>query len=525
MSGGVNVKTGSGIPLPRSMIPSPKLDHKNLGGGLPRPSTQIPAGDKASYSTSCASAASSRDLLRDTALRNQLHLQKRGLPLSQAQSKASRAAERSNGTRSAISSPQVPRREEPRSKDTLDVRRGAPSLEALRELRRNGNKNCLSGASRAANRRLDNTNVQSLGLKGSVREETAVSPGQGREGFAPRGLSNENLLSGLPGPPKQRELLERGRSGSLSDEEMDTPEDLSPNTPDHPPPPAPPAAPLADAQSVKLPKGKQLPHVNMAAVAPFRYRLQIKEENMCSSLEELSDCSSDSMEVCCDDLPTGGMLGASVKGREVDLNTDREGSNTKARAEGKGGGTMAAKRGKSGQKSLTNLCVLTDAEKKLHLYEPKWCDDMAKPAGGGYLKTGKAKEVRGGGAVPLSRNLSKSEHSLFQGKPKPFSPLAAPSGLGKPSRIPRGPYAEVKPLSKAPDEADDSKSDDEILSSKAKANSKKLAESSGAAPQGGGKGDKGAEEGDKPFLKVDPELVVTVLGDLEQLLFSQILGE
>lgn len=249
-----------------------------------------------------------------------------------------------------------------------------------------------------------------------------------------------------------------------------------------------------------------------------------------------------------------------MKGKEVDLNADREEGKAEARAAGKGegGGTMAAKRGKSGvpqaapqrgelrvfragasegrlpvpsglrkQKSLTNLCVLTDAEKKLHLYEPKWCDDMAKPAGGGYLKTGKAKEGSGGGgSAPLSRNLSKSEHSLFQGKGKPFSPLTAPSGLGKPSRIPRGPYAEVKPLSKAPDAADDSKSDDEILSSKAKANEKKkLAESSGAAPQGGGKGEKGTEEGDKPFLKVDPELVVTVLGDLEQLLFSQILGE
>uniref|UniRef100_A0AAY5K8C5 AAA+ ATPase domain-containing protein n=1 Tax=Esox lucius TaxID=8010 RepID=A0AAY5K8C5_ESOLU len=157
------------------------------------------------------------------------------------------------------------------------------------------------------------------------------------------------------------------------------------------------------------------------------------------------------------------------------------------------------------QRSLTNLAVLTDAEKKMHLYEPKWSDDMAKPGAGG------------GGGVPLSRNLSKSEHSLFQGKPKPFSPLAAPSGLVRPgqSRIPRGPYAEVKPLSKAPE---DGKSDDEILSSKAKTASKKqVAGASGEA------GAKGQGEGSQSFLKVDPELVVTVLGDLEQLLFSQML--
>uniref|UniRef100_A0A3P9HIX4 Neuron navigator 1 n=1 Tax=Oryzias latipes TaxID=8090 RepID=A0A3P9HIX4_ORYLA len=172
------------------------------------------------------------------------------------------------------------------------------------------------------------------------------------------------------------------------------------------------------------------------------------------------------------------------------------------------------------QRSMTNLAILTDAEKKLHLYEPKWCDDIAK-TGAGQSKMSKPKTAGGGssagGGAHLSRNLSKSEQSLFQGKPKPFSPLAAPSAPSKQSRIPRAPYAEVKPLSKAPE---DGKSDDEILSSKAKGHVKKAG--TGA---GGESGSKSQEEegGDKPFLKVDPELVVTVLGDLEQLLFSQIL--
>ncbi|XP_030632950.1 neuron navigator 1 [Chanos chanos] len=176
------------------------------------------------------------------------------------------------------------------------------------------------------------------------------------------------------------------------------------------------------------------------------------------------------------------------------------------------------------QRSLTNLAVLTDAEKKMQLYEPKWCDDMAK-SGAGNLKAGKPKTAGGGsgvgggaGGAPLSRNLSKSEHSLFQGKPKPFTPLAAPGSLGKgQSRIPRGPYAEVKPLSKA---SDDGKSDDDILSSKAKVAGKKAAASGSGEVEAKGQGEEG---GDKPFLKVDPELVVTVLGDLEQLLFSQML--
>lgn len=174
------------------------------------------------------------------------------------------------------------------------------------------------------------------------------------------------------------------------------------------------------------------------------------------------------------------------------------------------------------QRSMTNLAVLTDAEKKMHLYEPKWCDDMAKP---GQIKPGQPKTAGGGstagGGTTLSRTLSKSEHSLFQCKPKPFSPLAAPSALSKQSRIPRGNYAEVKPLSKA---SEDGKSDDEILSSKTKANSKKPGAGARGEPGSKGQGE-GEDGGDKPFLKVDPELVVTVLGDLEQLLFSQMLGE
>uniref|UniRef100_A0A672S9E3 Neuron navigator 1 n=1 Tax=Sinocyclocheilus grahami TaxID=75366 RepID=A0A672S9E3_SINGR len=238
---------------------------------------------------------------------------------------------------------------------------------------------------------------------------------------------------------------------------------------------------------------------------------------------------------------------------EADKTSEAKTPQGQAGANGVGG--MAAKRGKSGlpqatpraelkvyragnseghlpvpsnlrkQKSLTNLCVLTDAEKKMHLYQPKWSDDMEKP-GASQNKSGKLKDAGGGTGkgIPLSKNLSKSEHSLFQGKPKPFSP---PSKLGKASRIPKGPYAEVKPISKAQELADDGKSDDEILSSKAKTNGKKtVSGTSGAATPGGGRGDKDApepEEGDKTFLKVDPELVVTVLGDLEQLLFSQML--
>ncbi|XP_075470074.1 neuron navigator 1 isoform X3 [Ascaphus truei] len=128
------------------------------------------------------------------------------------------------------------------------------------------------------------------------------------------------------------------------------------------------------------------------------------------------------------------------------------------------------------QRSLTNLSVLTDAEKKLRLCGPDWCDDLSAvvpPRSHTPAPTSPA----------MSRALSRSEHSLLQ-------PRA-------PSRIPRGPYAEVKPLSKAPEPAPGGPAGEEHV--------------------------KEPSEDKKAFLKVDPELVVTVLGDLEQLLFSQML--
>ncbi|XP_017354939.1 neuron navigator 1 isoform X6 [Cebus imitator] len=307
-----------------------------------------------------------------------------------------------------------------------------------------------------------------------------------------------------------------------------------------------------------------------ATVAPFQYRLQTDQEpgplpQGSWALDGYPEPLNETEEsfTCMDArivhaLLAGRMLGSSVKSvqPEVELSggggdegaDEPRGAGRKAatadgkgmlpkRAKAPGGSGSMAKASaaelkvfKSGsvdsrvpggppasnlrkQKSLTNLSFLTDSEKKLQLYEPEWSDDMAK-APKGLGKVGS----KGREAPLMSKTLSKSEHSLFQAKGSPAggakTPLAplAPS-LGKPSRIPRGPYAEVKPLSKAPEAAvsEDGKSDDELLSSKAKAQ-----KSSGPVPSA-----KGQEE--RAFLKVDPELVVTVLGDLEQLLFSQML--
>ncbi|XP_073740685.1 neuron navigator 1 isoform X5 [Callorhinus ursinus] len=335
--------------------------------------------------------------------------------------------------------------------------------------------------------------------------------------------------------------------------------------------PLPSKRPSPTPGAISFASGHQQSQPVTATVAPFQYRLQTDQEpgplpQASWVLDGYSGCPGGTEESfsCADArivhaLLAGRMLGSSVKSvqPEVELSgggggdegaDEPRGTGRKAaaadgrgmlpkRAKAPGGGGGMAKASaaelkvfKSGsvdgrvpggppasnlrkQKSLTNLSFLTDSEKKLQLYEPEWSDDMAKAPKG----LGKAGS-KGREAPLMSKTLSKSEHSLFQAKGSPAggakTPLAplAPS-LGKPSRIPRGPYAEVKPLSKAPEAAvsDDGKSDDELLSSKAKAQ-----KGSGPVPSA-----KGQEE--RAFLKVDPELVVTVLGDLEQLLFSQML--
>ncbi|XP_065554293.1 neuron navigator 1 isoform X3 [Lathamus discolor] len=299
--------------------------------------------------------------------------------------------------------------------------------------------------------------------------------------------------------------------------------------------------PVFGSGAITFSSGAPHNHPVTATVAPFQYRLQERREEgderpgpdpdpkpggptaaAAAAAGGLNGCSA-------------GMLGSNLKNLpDVELGEEERGYRR-----GPDGGAVMPKRAKAAaaaaaagprgaelrvfkassaegrlpagsnlrkQKSLTNLAFLTDAEKKRQLYEPRWSDDMAKAAAPGAAAA--AGGGRGGGgprgreAPAMSRSLSRSEHSLLPPRPAGPAKPPPPPPAGKPSRIPRGPYAEVKPLSKAP-EAGGGKCDDELLGGKAPAVAA------------------GAEE--KPYLKVDPELVVTVLGDLEQLLFSQML--
>ncbi|KAM9856176.1 neuron navigator 1 [Aulostomus maculatus] len=602
MSGGVHVKPGlrppppSGIPLPRSLLPtSPKTDTRRRTSDLPRPLTQTPQHTPThtpthtpSHSPSHSPRSSgirgrpSKDLRRDAGLRTPL-VQRPPAPQASAYS-------------SPLTQCQAP---PPLSKDTPDVGKSAPTQIQTHFIHDgNHNRNPLTNKNQAWGasnlrpplqlRRGNNSNSL-LPLVSDVMSEREEEPPETLPGQSTAVNDGNSLCPRFPPTSNQQHIRGHLDSNSQSDEEMGTPEDSSPASSPGPLPlpPTMPSMPVMckvavgiqdqSLQREAVPAEIHTPRVNMATVAPFSYRLQVQERDFW--VDELSDCSSGSMEVCCDELTPGGMLEANVanismtaKPRELDLRSSAvssQNSSAQAMASRKppvkpsalpqgppraSGSELKVYRPTSGsipipipnpstlrkQRSLTNLSVLTDAEKKLHLYQsPKWNDETSRPGTctnkAGQTKTGQA----GAGRPQLSRTLSKSEQSLFQGKPKTFCTPAVTSNVGKPSRIPapgkpRGPYAEVKPISKTSDVGQSAGTDPAEHPTKANTNGAGGTGTNGKKPGEKGrsvavspeeKKERKVEEGedDKAFLKVDPELVVTVLGDLEQLLFSQML--
>ncbi|XP_030274686.1 neuron navigator 1 isoform X6 [Sparus aurata] len=285
MSGGVNIKVisqsqsdagvSSSLPLPRSMMPLSKMDPKQQYGGLSNPSVgyQHAAKRRPSYSSSSVSSAPS-ELLRGAALKNHLLQQKTAVYLHRSPA----ATERTDGTCSAYSSPQIPKREVPRSKDTLDLRTSTLTHKALRDLqlRRTTNKNWTFGKYRLSN--VDNAAEEDALCRLSANAQ--LGHGRGRLMYT-KG-ANGNVISGVSSAGMGNNQREARNFSNLREVPSNKPKSS------HPP---------FNMQR----RGSEPGRVNMVAVAPFRFRFQVHEDQD-ASFDDLSDCSSDSMEVCCDDF-------------------------------------------------------------------------------------------------------------------------------------------------------------------------------------------------------------------------------
>ncbi|XP_027134885.1 neuron navigator 1 isoform X3 [Larimichthys crocea] len=286
MSSGLNVKVisqsqsdagvSSSLPLPRSMMPLSKMDPKQQYSGLPNPTVQYQHGTKRRPSFSSSSVSTDpAEMLRGAALKNHLLQQKTGMYSHRSPA----ATERTDGTCSAYSSPQISKREVPRSKDTLDLRTSTLTHKALRDLqlKRTTNKNWTFGKYRL--RTVDNA-VEDNGL---CRLPANVQVGHGRGRLLYTKGANGNEISGLSSVGTgniQKEMR------NISNQDLQASEgEVSSNKS------------KTSHQTFNMPRrGSEPGKVNMATVAPFRFRFQLHED-LDASLDDLSDCSSDSMEV------------------------------------------------------------------------------------------------------------------------------------------------------------------------------------------------------------------------------------
>ncbi|XP_025762902.1 neuron navigator 1 isoform X9 [Oreochromis niloticus] len=290
MSSGVNIKVisrrqsdagvSSSLPSPRSTMSVSKADPKEQYGGLPNPTMQYQHSAKRRPTYSSLSASSgTAERLRGAALKNNLLHQK----TSMYSQRSSAAAARTDGTCSAYSSPQIPKREIPRSKDTSDICSDTITQKALRDLqlRRNTNKNWTFGKYRQ--RSVDNAQ------EGNTLRHRPPNPqvGYGRGRLLYSKNANGNEIPGVSSAGIEN-FQKEVRNISNHDLEASDRELFNKSKSSH--------------QTFNLARrGSEPGKVNMAAVAPFRFRFKIHEDTD-TSLDDLSDCSSDSMEVCCDDL-------------------------------------------------------------------------------------------------------------------------------------------------------------------------------------------------------------------------------
>lgn len=219
--------------------------------GLPNPTVQYQHVTKGRLSYSSLSVPSgSAELLRGTALKNHLLQQKAGMYSHRSPA----ATARTDGTCSAYSSPQIPKKEVLRSKDTLDLRTSTLTQKALRDLqlRRNVNKNWTFGKYRL--RSVDNADQEA-----ACRLSVNVQQGQGRGRRLYNKGANGNEISavssgGMTNFQKDVRNLPNRELGSPEVEECS---DKS----------------KSFYQTFNMPRrGSEPRKVNMAAVAPFRFR-------------------------------------------------------------------------------------------------------------------------------------------------------------------------------------------------------------------------------------------------------------
>ncbi|XP_061893504.1 uncharacterized protein LOC133643107 [Entelurus aequoreus] len=134
----------------RSMMPLSKADPKLQYNSLPNPSVRYQHSTRRlpSCSSTSGSSGTAELLLGGPALKNLLHQSS-----SVYSQRGPAVTGRTDGTSSAYSSPRIPKREAPRSKDTLDLRTDSLTQRALRDLqlRRNTNKNWTFGKYRQRN--------------------------------------------------------------------------------------------------------------------------------------------------------------------------------------------------------------------------------------------------------------------------------------------------------------------------------------------------------------------------------------
>lgn len=187
--------SGSGIPLPQTMSTFSKQNTKcSSRSFLSSPAQYQLGGRMASLSTS--STGNSKELLKEASSRIQYQLQ-RSTPLKTS-------VNHMTGSRSAYSSPQVPKRVLLRSKDTLDLRRVPLSQDRFGDLTRNGNRN------------LKTNQVQFKSLDNADAPSSSCMMMQGvQTGKARLRTTNGNLIWGTssgnrPGFNKQRIKFKNG---------------------------------------------------------------------------------------------------------------------------------------------------------------------------------------------------------------------------------------------------------------------------------------------------------------------------